>query len=170
MGQTIRLLVMLGILFVAGPQIVAAEAESDSGLFNLLDVFQLEWASDPQISPDGEQVVYVRNFMDIMQDRRRSNLWIVNADGSEHRPLTSGTGNDTSPRWSADGKRLLYVAADDSAQLYIRWMADQMWTFVPAQAIVGRCLGTFKDFPPTQSSSLSVEKVLKRLERPNQRQ
>lgn len=91
--------------------------------FQLLDVFQLEFAADPQISPDGKQIVYARSFMDIMNDTQRSNLWIINADGSEHRPLTSGNENHGSPRWSPDGKKLLYVSREDgSAQLYLRWM------------------------------------------------
>ena len=50
--------------------------------FQLMDVFRLEHAADPRISPDGKQVVYVRNFMDVKKDRRRSHLWIINADGA----------------------------------------------------------------------------------------
>jgi len=101
---------------------VAAE-EPDDDRFQPLDVFQLEHASDPRISPDGKRVVYVRNFMDIMKDRRCSNLWIINSDGTEHRPLTSGKHNDSSPRWSPDGKRLLYVSTSGGTlQLYCRWM------------------------------------------------
>ena len=54
--------------------------------------------------------------------------------------------------------------------MYVRWMADQMWTFVPAQQIVGKFLGTFKEYPPSQEvSSLSVEKVLKTLQKPKRR-
>lgn len=91
--------------------------------FQPMDVFQLEYASDPQISPDGKTVVYVRNFMDVMKDRRRSNLWSINADGSDHRPLTSGTRNDGSPRWSPDGKRLVYLANDGTnSEVVCRWM------------------------------------------------
>ncbi len=91
--------------------------------FEPADVFELEWASDPQISPDGRTIVYVRNHMDIMTDRRESNLWIVNADGSNHRPLLRGTSSYSSPRWSADGSQLLYVSNEEgSSQIFVRWM------------------------------------------------
>src|SRR5437762_12215783 len=47
-----------------------------------LDVFNLQLASDPQISPDGKRIVYVRQSSDVMNDRRRSNLWIINFAGA----------------------------------------------------------------------------------------
>jgi len=101
----------------------SAAEEPDDDRFHPIDVFQLEHASAPRISPDGQCIVYVRNFMDIMKDRRRSNLWIINSDGTEHRPLTSGKHSDSSPRWSPDGKRLLYVSTPGGTpQLYCRWM------------------------------------------------
>ena len=49
--------------------------EPPSDRFESRDVFELEWASDPQISPDGKTVAYVRNGMDIMRDGRRSEIW-----------------------------------------------------------------------------------------------
>ena len=97
--------------------------ENSAKYFQPMDVFQLEYASDPQIAPDGKQIVYGRNFMDIMTDRQRSNLWIINFDGAEHRPLTTGNENHSSPRWSPDGTRLVYVSnAHETTQLYVRWM------------------------------------------------
>jgi acylaminoacyl-peptidase len=94
-----------------------------SRMLQPIDVFQLEWASDPQIARDGQRLVYVRNFMDIMADRRRSNLWAVDSSGERHRPLTTGNENDSSPRWSPDGGRLLYVSNEEgSTQLWVRWM------------------------------------------------
>jgi acylaminoacyl-peptidase len=87
-----------------------------------MDVFGLEWASDTQISPDGRRIAYVRNSMDVMKDRRRSQIWLIDADGGDHRPLTSG-GREFAPRWSPDGRRLVYAAAEaNSVQLYLRWM------------------------------------------------
>src|SRR6266496_3326008 len=91
--------------------------------FRLIDMFDLETASDPQISPDGTKVVFVRNFSDIMKDKKRSNLWIVDFEGHDLRPLTSGSADDFSPRWSPDGKRLLYASsAEGSVQIYVRWL------------------------------------------------
>lgn len=98
-------------------------AQKQSKVFEPLDIFDLEYASDPQISPDGRTVVYVRNFKDIMTDKNRSNLWMIDANGSNHRPLTAGLQNDRSPKWSPDGKKLLYVSSKDKTnQLYLRWM------------------------------------------------
>ena len=99
------------------------ESASDPAIFNPIDVFDLEYASDPQLSPDGYRIVYERRFFDIMKDAPRSNLWTIGFDGSEHRPLTTGNASHSSPRWSPDGGRVAYVSAEDgSAQLYVRWM------------------------------------------------
>jgi arylsulfatase len=51
----------------------------------------------------------------------------------------------------------------EESQMYMRWMADNMWTFVPAQAYVGEFLATFREFPPVRGSSLSVDNVLQEL-------
>ena len=112
---------------VPAPDVARAPAsaadERDPTRFHALDVFELEVAQDPQISPDGSRIVFVRAGYDIMTDRRRTSLWIVNADGSDLRPLTEGTANASSPRWSPDGKRLLYVSSDeDRSQVFVRWM------------------------------------------------
>ncbi len=49
--------------------------------------------------------------------------------------------------------------------LYGRWWGEKLWTMIPAVGIVGRFLGTFKDYPPSQvSGSLSVEKALQLLQ------
>ena len=115
--------VLLSLVVIATLLGGAFAADLNDEELQLIDIFQLEYAADPQISPDGQRIVYVRTFMDIMEDRRRSNLWILNVDGSDHRPLTSGNENHRSPRWSPDGKRLLYISGEeDSPQIYCRWM------------------------------------------------
>jgi dipeptidyl aminopeptidase/acylaminoacyl peptidase len=98
-------------------------AQDTSHKLTAMDEFQLQAATDPQISPDGKKIVYVRRFADSMTDRRYSNLWIINADGAEHRPLTTGNRNDTSARWSPDGSRIAYLSeVEEKAQIFVRWM------------------------------------------------
>ena len=87
------------------------------------DILKLEMASDPQISPDGKQVVYVRVTPNVMKDEYQPSLWIVGADGSDHHPLTGAQEMAAEPAWSPDGKQLAFVATRDGArQLVIRWM------------------------------------------------
>lgn len=101
----------------------AALAEDDLKRFSAEDVFELEYASAPQISPDGTQIIYERQSNDIMTDSTRSNLWIIGADGSGHRPLVSGTSSSSSPRWSPDGGRIAYMQSTDTGNgIYVRWM------------------------------------------------
>jgi hypothetical protein len=66
----------------------SAADRRDDQFLSLKDIFQLEYASDPQISPDGSTIVFVRNRFDIMKDRRVSELWQLK-NGSL-RPLLSG--------------------------------------------------------------------------------
>jgi acylaminoacyl-peptidase len=106
----------LGLPLLAVSPVVAGE---QPGVITAKDVFDFEFVNDPQISPDGKRIVYARGFADIMSDQWCSNLWIINFDGSEHRPLTTGKTNDGSPRWSPDGKQIIYISTrDGSPQVY----------------------------------------------------
>ncbi len=106
---------------VASAQVNDVAATADR--MQYLDIFEMEVAADPRISPDGSRIVYVRRGFDIMTDRGRSSLWTLGADGSDHRALTDGNSGVGSPRWSPDGNRLLYVSAEGgSSQIFVRWM------------------------------------------------
>ena len=92
-------------------------------LFHPMDVFDLEWANDPQVSPNGNTVIYVRQSNDIMKDRTRARLWQINSDGSNHKPLLTGQTNASSPRWSPDGKKVAYVSSKGgSRQIHVLWV------------------------------------------------
>ena len=98
----------------------AASAQAPDGTLSLETYLDWEWVSSPQIAPDGGQVLYTRSWVDKMEDRRRSSIWIMNADGSRNRFLVDGSG----PRWSPDGSRIVYTDEDDAGdtQIFTRWM------------------------------------------------
>src|SRR5215475_10243686 len=83
----------------------------------------MESVGNPQISPDGKQIIFTRTWVDKVKDQYRSNLWIVDVDGSRVRELTSGARNDSSPVWSPDGKRVAFLSdRDGTNQLHVMWL------------------------------------------------
>ena len=80
--------------------IVSVSAFSQtSNIFEPIDVFDLEYVSNTQISSNGDKVLYQRNFNDIMTDESFSNIWLINYDGTNNRPITTGNFKDNSPKW-----------------------------------------------------------------------
>ena len=117
----------LCFLMFLTPQIIAEENKA----FDPMDVFELEWASNPQVSSDGETIVYVRRSNDIMKDRVRSNLWRINTSGKNHRPLHSGFKNSYSPRWSPDNTKIAFVSDNSgSTQIHVHWVGSGETTVI----------------------------------------
>ena len=101
----------------------ASDATAQKAPFANEDVFEVEYASDVQISPDAGTVAYVRYAMSIMRDRREGRIWLVGTDGSEHRKLTSEDRAESSPRWSPDGTRIAFVSgSEEGSEIYVYWV------------------------------------------------
>ena len=109
---------LLAVLLILIP--IRSSFSQLSNKLEPIDVFDLEYVSNPQISSQGDKILYQRNFKDIMTDSNLSNIWIVNLDGSDNRPVTTGNSNDFSPRWSNSGKMFTYKSdLDGNTQLYL---------------------------------------------------
>jgi dipeptidyl aminopeptidase/acylaminoacyl peptidase len=95
----------------------------DQKSFQAMDVFDLEWVSNPQISPNGNAIVYQRNGMDIMKDKRYSRLWIIDINGSNHMKLTSNDVGEGGAKWSPDGDRIAFTSAtENGSELFVYWV------------------------------------------------
>nr|WP_244655559.1 S9 family peptidase [Sphingomonas sp. CFBP 13603] len=85
------------------------------------DLFGLTIAADPQISPDGKTIVYVRRTGDVMTDTMQSSLWLIDVASGRQTPFAT---DGSSPRWSPDGARIAYAARDgEGSQLFVRWLS-----------------------------------------------
>ncbi|MEX2528878.1 MAG: S9 family peptidase [Gemmatimonadota bacterium] len=113
-------LVLSSVLWPAAS--VAAQDNGIRGQERLqLEMFlELESVSDPQLSPDGFQILFNRGWIDPVNDSRESAIWIMDADGSRARFLVDGS----SASWSPDGTRIAYLASGEprGSQIFVRWM------------------------------------------------
>ncbi len=107
-----------------GPSIRAqsptGEGAMRSDRLTIADYLNWQDVSNPQLSPDGRQVLYTRTWIDGVNDKRESALWLMNADGTRNRFLVKGS----SATWSPDGTRIAYLAPGEpgGSQLFVRWM------------------------------------------------
>ncbi len=117
--KPINLIIIFLIFFIS----LTTEAQKKK--FNYLDVFELSYVSDPQISPDGSWIVYRRMGFNIMTDRAEGNLWMIRKDGSQHQKLTSREMSESSPRWSPKGDRLAFVSStEEGSEIYMYWVSS----------------------------------------------
>jgi len=105
------------------PSLVSSQTDAETKKLTLEMYLDLESVSNPQISPDGARIVYTRGWVDKMNDRRESSIWIMNADGNKNHFLVDGSG----PLWSPDGTRIAYTAKGEpeGSQIFVRWMDDE---------------------------------------------
>lgn len=112
------------LIFTAAP-VIASETVSSSRYFEAEDIFALEYANDPQISPDGSKIIYVRNSNDIMTDSAHTSLWLLDVKTGKQLPLFADQFNYSQPRWSADGNRIAFISnRSGSRQIHVHWLAE----------------------------------------------
>src|SRR5437763_599458 len=118
MSGSLAAIVLAGGL-VAQTSLRAQETRSST---RLTTEHYLDWerVADAQIAPDGSRIVYTRQYVNQIEDKWESELWIVNADGSQNRFFVKGS----AARWAPDGKRIVYLAEGEpkGTQLFVRWV------------------------------------------------
>jgi len=113
--------VLVSSLLLAGVLLASpvAAGEPATHPFSIHDMLAMERISDPQLSPDGRQVVFTLRSTDLEADKGRTDLWLVGVDAQGLRRLTSHPASDANPRWSSDGKSIWFLSSrSDSSQVW----------------------------------------------------
>ena len=136
--MTFRHILLAGVsVMLAAGSAVAKEDEAPSRRFTADRVFDMEYATDPQVSPDGKSIAYVRHSMDRMTDKDTGQIWMIDLATGSNRPLVSGGTGASSPRWSPDGTRLIYATATDGKPEVRLLYLDSGRSFPLAQFLEG---------------------------------
>ena len=102
--------VVVGLVLTFG---CASPARAEKRNITEKDLFDFVWIGDSDVSPDDSRVAFVRVVTNEKKDGYYTSIWVVPTDGSEPpRQLTNGK-HDATPRWSPDGKSLLFVRANE---------------------------------------------------------
>ncbi len=110
---------VLAVAFLLLTSVVPA-LQSQESVLTPAAYLNLETVADPQVSPDGRQVVYTRRWVNQQTDRWESSLWIMDQDGNRNRFFAKGS----SPAWSPEGARIAYVAEGEPKgnQIFVQWV------------------------------------------------
>jgi len=111
------------LLFIFGFTVILFAQEKDYKLLTKETNMEMESIGSPNISPDGKLILFTRGWVDKINDRRASNLWMTDIEGKRIRELTHGNWRDSSPVWSPDGTKLAFISdRDGTSQIHIMWM------------------------------------------------
>ncbi|MCM3711689.1 S9 family peptidase [Sporosarcina luteola] len=84
------------------------------------DLFKLQSVTNPQLSPDGKEALFIKTHIDKEENKYIANLYHIDLETKETSQWTYGTHRISSPKWSADGKQIAFLSnRDDKNQLYI---------------------------------------------------
>ena len=110
------------ILFLATTAFAQTQSPPQKHPFTFEDMMALKRVGGPVPSPDGKWVVFDCVDVDLAANTKISHLWIVPANGGESRRLNPTPNHEERPRFSPDGKRLIWTSkATDPTQI---WMGD----------------------------------------------
>ncbi|HDZ10675.1 MAG TPA: S9 family peptidase, partial [Bacteroidetes bacterium] len=88
--------------------------------FTIEDLYHLKTVNDPRISPDGSKITFTVTSYFLHKGKHNTEIYLMNADGSQIHQMTNNPAADYAPRWSPDGKSILFISTrKNGAQLWL---------------------------------------------------
>lgn len=125
---TLKHWISLAALLVTAIALVAGGAAAQAAprrALTVADLMRMRYISDPQRSPDGAWVAYSVSRIDSVKDRSDSDLWMTSWDGATSVRLTYSDESENTPRWSPDGKQLVFLSSRYGAKGAQLWVMQR---------------------------------------------
>ena len=90
--------------------IVSMASSETKKAMTIVDLINVPSLGDPQLSPDGIQLLYTLSEPDWEKNKRIRHIWRINSDGSNSIKMTNGENGESSPRWSPNGSVIAFIA------------------------------------------------------------
>jgi dipeptidyl aminopeptidase/acylaminoacyl peptidase len=90
--------------------VLAVAASVDARPITFDDLYGVPRCGEARISPNGEQIAFILTTTDPRANTRENHIWIMNAYGANQRQLTRGNAGESAPRWTPDGKSILFLS------------------------------------------------------------
>ena len=78
--------------------------------FRIMPIFPGQPVSDPQLSPDGNKILFTYSRVNMEEDKYDTHIWMLRLSEKQPYQFTSGKNNDSAPRWSPDGKWVAFLS------------------------------------------------------------
>ncbi len=104
-----------------------SQAQNQKRRLNPNDVYHYQSISDPQVSPDGQWVLYSVSTPDSAENKKHADLFMVSWDGKDHLQLTYSDEGESAAQFSPDGKYISYTSSKkvDSVDNTQLWLMDR---------------------------------------------
>jgi dipeptidyl aminopeptidase/acylaminoacyl peptidase len=152
MRRSAALLPFVSILLISVPYPLSGQQAHP---FTVRDLVAMDRLSEPAASPDGSRVALTISALDLDANRRRSDIWVVGADGSGLRRLTRDPASDTSPVWHRDGRHVFYLSARSGHSQV--WKVDTTSGTETQVTKLPLDIGAFKLSPDSTALVVSLE-------------
>src|SRR5438874_2033852 len=119
-----QLRVSLILIFAAIPALAQETTQKTPRTITIDDFFQIRDVSQPEISPDGQWVVYAVRTRMLKEDKNEQRLWMISTHGGDAIPLTAEGVSSGHARWSPDGKYISFLSARDGGKSQV-WLLDR---------------------------------------------
>src|SRR6266436_10153320 len=113
------------VLWLPAQESIPKPASATPRNITIDDFFQIRDVSQPEMSPDGQWVVYSVRTRMLKDDKNEQRLWMVSTHSGDPIPMTAEGVSSSHPRWSPDGKYLAFLSTRNAGKSQV-WLLNRL--------------------------------------------